>query len=650
MTIPAGATVDPANIGAVYHLGLGTTTAGGELTSAGYMLVNGTQFVQKTDVKAQSQLIQASPQITDRDLATWPRETVGDVSGGGLQQIWLETHKYYDADLEIRTPGSLTLRPANNRKVFPTLGALDADGTIQAVTFNGDVVVSFHEASGNIYNSTGTFTAPIPVNAMDTDSGVLFISDLDGSLRYTTDLTAYTTVTPASSSIPFPNPMTQIWAVNQGTGGRFVYWTQNVVGGAATFGRIDMGSLANVALPTAALNLAVADLCEYGSGVAMATNDSNGSPGSNVWYHDGNNMQLILRLNGYLCNGICNCLGNLFLTATPTTQFDAPVLLQISGGSFNVVATLGIPSETATASTLGGPTASGQYIGFTQNPPTIAGVSSAPYVWVYDVLNQSLSHIGNGAATDVVTTGLRSVAFIGRAVIYPGSPSAGVGQVQYQSNQSKYTPTPAYAPSGQLCSSRIDFNTPGIGKLFRRVIAHHSPLTAGQSIQLQAYVDADPTKWVSSATPTGSVTNSTVGTVTTTLSLPTHTTGFSMFFVITLTAGAAQSTTPIVYYTSMEIAVPWSWEFTVDCTNKRQVLGNNPDPQNYLGGDLKLLLSQAWENALPLTLIHPDGTQYTTEIQNLEATAYSPQRQVNTPLRAADLEWHVKLTLSESIV
>lgn len=628
------------DVGKLYHVVLATADG----TSVGYMLVNGQEFHQKTDLRAQQTLVQTSPNLTDRDLVTWPRVSDGDFSGGGLQQIFVNPKKYWDSDLEIRTPGSLQLRPAWNRithKAAPTRGT----GTPQAVVWNADVYVTYNETNGRVYNSAGQITAAgIPVAYLDTDGQYLYASDGVNTLKHWNG-SSWTTDTAALGA------HTQIWAVNQGTAGHFIYYTPT----ASSLSRWDLSAASSYALPMGGNPFSIVDVVPYGGSVAILTSDLNNAPGFNVWYHDGQNLQQILRMTGYYAGGLTNCLGNLFITAIPTAQVDSPILAQIGSGSFDIVAQVGLPSNQTGAIKVGAPVSSGQTVAFAVQAPTINGVSSAAYVATYDVLTQAYSHLGNLDATDNPGLTVRSLAYLGRALFAPMILSSN-GVTQYQSNQTVYSPRPAYATTGKLVSSRFDFNTPGIGKMFRRVVVHHAPLAAGEQVKVDAFVNLDPAKYSSALTPTATNTHVYSGgespsvASSTVLSLPQHTTGFSLYFAVTVTAGTSQATSPAVYYVSTEISVPWTFEMTLDCTTRRMALGNVPDPSQLLGTDMFFFLHNAWENAQQMTLYPPNGNTYTVEIQSLDFNAPTPKNMA-TPLNTQDqFECHAAVVFTESIV
>jgi hypothetical protein len=121
-----------------------------------------------------------------------------------------------------------------------------------------------------------------------------------------------------------------------------------------------------------------------------------------------------------------------------------------------------------------------------------------------------------------------------------------------------------------------------------------------------------------------------------------------MFFVVTL-ATTDNLNTPVVYYVTTEISVPWAWEFTVACTSNRRCINGENDQQGVTPKDLYYLLRNAWENGTEVSYTHPNGTVYTCAIESLEAMNPSPA----VGLREAQVvpyeEYFVRVLLRQSV-
>src|SRR5215813_13810248 len=385
-------------VGGLYHIGLSDGT-----NSYGYVFQNtGPQggFKESTNVADKEKLIQfSSPNLIDRDLVFYPRVTQGDFSGGGLQAVFIDPTKYFDSDLEIRTPGYLTLRPGWKRTQLATgLGA----ETPQSVAWNNDVWTGFATALNQLFNSSGGTTSSAPgitCKFVDTDGNVLIVGDGANAIKFWQG-TVWSNIATATGAF------TQLWLVNQGTNGRFLYYSVNTASdinsGSDALFKVDMTAIpvsAGVLVPTNLTRFAIVDLCEHQNGIAILTNDTGGT-GFDVWYHDGVNMTRVVRVNQYTANGMTLCLGDLYVTAQSTGQFEAPVLIKISAGSFEVVVRTGSPLTTATSAAIGAPESSGQYVCFALQNPQINNVTTTSYIGVYDVISGAYSHLGSLDATD----------------------------------------------------------------------------------------------------------------------------------------------------------------------------------------------------------------------------------------------------------
>lgn len=613
----------------------------------GYLLVpdasaNG-GFRQRSDTAAKDALTQySSPNLIDRDLAFFPRVTDGDFSGGGYQEVWIDTRKYFDSDLDPRVPGFLQLRAAWTRV---TKAGLTVGTNFQVVAFNGDLWFTFGEASGNVYSANGGATGTASggaVISLDTD-GTYIYAGTAANLWRSTNGTSWTQVT---SSIN--GTATQWWVVNHGSNGYFAYY-QN---GPNTLYKVDLTLTFPIA-PTSDVQVGVGgnainivDICEFQTSIAILTTDVRG-PGSDLWYFDGTNLTRIIRLEGYTATGICNALGSLYLGANAVGQRTSPILARIDNGTYEIVARPGSPFP-ATGQSCLQPRASSQYVYWPILSPSINGISSAPGMVIqYDTLTDAVSHLPNNDSGDYTTTGgtLRTVAALGDniAICYVNGTT---GVLQYQ--QPAFG-TYKYQTSGWLASSHIDFTTPGISKRFRRVEVHHAPLATGEQILVEAFVDRDPITFTTALTPvpsTATATNSTVGSTITQLTFGTDTIGKTMFFGLKLTAGTDQATTPRVNYVSVEIGGTWVWDLTLACSSKRVLLDGATEETQPAGKDLAYLLSLAYENGSNLTLFHRNGQSYTVTIESCELRAPSPKMQVR-PQNIDDEEYDVKVVLRQ---
>lgn len=634
----------PNAIGQVYNVGLSDGTV-----YYGYVLKNdGPQskgFLEKTDIAERDALVNyGSPNLVDRDLTFYPRASQGDFSGGGLQPVFINPNQYWDSDLEVRTPAYLTLRPAwaNTGNLATGLGAV----TPQSVTWQNDVWTTFQGSV--IVNSSGTTrTPPITPKFLATDGWVLYVADGTNNIYFASN-SGFGLIANASGAL------TQIWAITQGTNGRFVYGTV-VHSSQGSFVFHDLYKFDTtiapapaVQVPTGLNEIAIIDICAYQSGIAILSMDSSAT-GCDVWYHDGANMTRIVRLEEYSGSGLCVCLGDLYVTGQSVGQYEGPVLMQIASGTFQIVARPASPLAQLTAASVGAPISSGQYVYFALSSPQISGISSASYIGVYDALTGAFSHLGNAASTDAPgVASPRQLTAIGRAVAYPQI-VAGNGSLNYQTNQSRLAAGNTYTPSGWLVSSNFDFSTPGIAKRFRRIEVHHAPLNTGEQIKVNAYVDLDPINFTTALAPnpaTATVTNSTLGSTLTVLTMGADTVGRTLYYAIQLTAGTGGATSPRVIWVAVEVGGSWTWTLDLDCTSKRRTLAQSEDGQGVTGKDLYFLLRNSYENGNYLTLYLSESVSYTVAIESLQAQSLPYADHPDLGVRA-DQEWQVQATLRQ---
>ena len=651
--VPRTSNFQPGMVGGLYHIGLSDGT-----NQYGYIFQNfGTNdprsaFNESSDIADKQALTQFSSEaLIDRDVARYPRVSQGDFSGGLLQEVLIDNTKAFDSDLEIRTPGYLMLRPAWQRKQHINT----APGSMQIVAWNNDVYTTW--GGGLYYSSNGTSVNPgMTVLFIDTDGNSLFLGDGVNTIKATGNNSTFATVANAAPAF------TQMWLVNQGTNGRFLYLSNNtgndVNSGSDALYKIDTTAAfpaTAVLVPTNLTRFAIKDVCEYQNGIAILTNDPGGT-GFDVWYHDGVNMTRIVRVNQYSAAGCCPCLGDLFVTGTSSGQFEAPVLMRISSGSFEIVVRTGTPTSTFTSAAIGAPESSGQYVCFALSNPQINNVTNASYIGVFDAVTHAYSHLGSFDSNDAPQTAQpRQIAFSGRAVTFPMALGA-TGQLQYQTNSSRVPnpamgPQPLYAGSGTIVSAKLDFNTPGIPKRFRRIQVHHTPLNAGEIVTVKAFIDQDPLAFTPSLAPvpsTATKTNSTVGSTVTTLSMASNqSVGNSLYYAVVLSAGTNQQTTPKIIYTAVEVGGTWIWDFDLNCTNIRRLLNaGGDDPQGVNGKDLFYLIRNAYENGTPLTLFLAENVSYTVNVEGLKGVAPTYFDKQGTPVRA-DEEWLVHVTLKQ---
>ena len=664
-----GATTLQQQVGQLYHVGFDNGTV-----FYGYTLYpDNTQsggWHEKTDVAAKDQQIQyASPNIIDRDFVFWPRVTQGAWDGGGNQITFVTPNQYWDSDLDTRVPGYLTLRSRMNRTTVKANATAFASSQNlqQVVPFNGDFYFSFSEAS-TYYNTNGSFATNAgkqPV-ILDTDGTFLYVGDQINTVQQYNTSNAFVNnvFTGLAGGLTSFN---QMWVVDHGTFGHFLYYSKQ--GSAQALWKVDLSlglpvaSGSHVQVPTDNLSELIQDVVQYQTGIAILTVNVWDSQWS-VWYHDGQNMTPIVRMHVYFAAGMCNCMGDLFVGTYPAQGFASPVLWRISSGSISPVATPGPPVPSTVQQGCLQPRAAGQRVYWPVTNLNQQFAANSETVMVFDAITDSTTRLPFTDTIDLQIAGfanfnalatpqfLRRFAVQGDSIGFTDStgtgPSSYALYVQYQTANSVVPiKTPLYQASGKLVTSRIDFQTPGVEKRFRRFEAQHAPLPAATSVRLDAFIDKDPAAYTAALAPDATLTNSTAATVSTELFLG-NLIGHTVYFVITL-ASADGTATPTLYYYFVESTTPWSWELMLDCTSKRGTLtGTNDDQQGITGKDLAYLFRNAWETPTKLTMYHRNGNTYTVAIESLDF--WNPSPKVQTEAQAVrDEEYVLKVTLRQTL-
>lgn len=263
---------------------------------------------------------------------------------------------------------------------------------------------------------------------------------------------------------------------------------------------------------------------------------------------------------------------------------------------------------------------------------------------VYDTVTGALSHLPAVDQYDLAGT-RRELLVLGQAVTVASlTATQGVFQFTYdQPIASTSSPVIKYQSSGKLVSSLLDFGTPTISKLLRRVILRHAPLPLNASIKVDVFTDQDPRSYTSSLVPTATRTNSTQNSSTTVLTMPSGTLAKTLYYVLTLTT-SDNLNTPQVYTVAVEVGVGWTWTFRVGCFRKQQTLAGQDDSQGLTGRDKYFFLHEFWENAQPGTFYHPNQLSYTVVLERMDLVSLNPVFHSGAD-GPADLEFVADITL-----
>lgn len=655
MPLPSGYTLpkgnaDGSQVGSVYHLALGTKSdpsLANPDSIVGFMLENmqGQDFQESTDVNArQSFTSHSGPNLLDRDLVSYPRETQGDFSGGILQPVYITKDMCYDSDLFLDNAGYLQLQSRIvTVEMATSVGASGANSGPAIVAVGTTLYMLYGD--GVVYQSTnGSAGGSIALGAnayyICTDGKYLYALTLSSILRW--DGSAVVTVASSLNGTFTNGALQRLWFVDMGSNGYRLFYLNDadelyymLVADSTSF-PIALTSQYQVAAGNTLQT--VVDVAPFATGFAFATKEA-------VWYNDGQNSTLLYAAGSAVIQGIAYCQGNLYAVVNSLSQGSPSSLVEISGGTATVVVSFGVPTQFQPTE-IGYPSASATsvYVPVEAGVNPISGVSSA-YLLRYNVLTKAVSHTPTMNALVSVRA-----AHVGEsaAVAYTTNPSGTLLGWMDSTRNTFSGPSQEYQTSGKLVTSVYDFSTPSIAKLFRRVFVSHAPLPLGASITVEAHIGQDPTEFVAGTTspsPSGAtITNSTTGSTLTVLTLPTGTRGLTGYFVLTLNAGNTDLTTPVVYWMSTEIGIGWTWKFKVGCFRAQQTLAGMEDQQGLKGRDKYFFLQQLQENALTCIFYHPNGVQYPCTVEQLEFNIRNPiyEKDHDGP---ADLEFVASLSL-----
>jgi hypothetical protein len=648
-----------AAVGQRYHVGFGDGTH-----FYGYVLVADTAqsggWHEKTDITAKDQLTQyASPNIIDRDFVFWPRVSQGDWSGGSEQITFIDPTRVYWSDLNGDIPGYLRLRPNQVRKTVKSNASPFTNGKNfhEIVSYNGDFWFSFSEAANipNLYNTNSQFTLTISPALIDTDGNNLFVGDAVSTINSygTNGALIETNINALAGGLTSFDTM---FVLEQGTSGHFLYYANFSV--ANTLFKVDL-SLAKPIAPASHAQVpldnivsAIFDIVRYQNGIAILTSEAV-SPGFDVWFHDGANLTPIVHVDGYVANGMCTCWGDLFVSAYSNVSYGRPALFRISSGSVSKVAEPGRPLPVNIQQQADQPRSSTTKVYWPYMDTTALYASTREIVGVYDAVTGAYGRLPNFDVNDMAPIpanwSRRKIATSGESVastLVTGTSPTATLRVQYLVNNSNVqTQTPLFMASGKLVTSRFDFQTPGVEKRWRRFEAQHSTLPTNCSIKVDAFIDKDPAAYTASLTPDATVTNTTVGTVSTELFL-NNLIGHTIYYAITLATSDGLNT-PVLYYYFTEASTPWSWEMLLDCMEVRTLLTGALDDQGVKGKDLAYFFRNAWESPAKLTMYHRNGNAYTVAIESLDL--WNPSPHVAQEQQVRDEGYQVKVILRQTL-
>ena len=426
-----------SQVGRLFHVGFGNGNQW-----YGYILQPDSNqqsggFHEKTDIVAKDQLIQySSPNLIDRDITFWPRVSQGDFSGGMGQTVALDFTRYWDSTLDVRSPGYLTSWPLWTSMTVQ--GTLVNPGSAQVVSAGGKLFVTYGESNFHIYTvvppSTVTTTAlDIVAKTIDTDGYYIYVSDGTAiERRVATALGTTTTITnPGTVTIA------QIWSIQQGTNGRWIFYTDQAFPSSSLY-RVDLtGAFPSpgVQVPLGGLVSEIVDIVPYQTGVAILTAGGTAAgtrQGWDLWYFDGANTTQIFHREAYVPAGLTVSQGVLYISENPSIgTYGRTQLVSVQSGSETVVASLGTPPGYNNLASIGQPRAIGSLVYFSTVTAAVRNIT-AQYLVVYNPLTGSVFHTNDPSP---MPTGFRTLSSLGETPALSVI-SQGAGSILYMNTGS----------------------------------------------------------------------------------------------------------------------------------------------------------------------------------------------------------------------
>lgn len=455
-------------IGHLYHAGLSNGTQ-----FYGYIFEPTTGqdggFHERSDIALKGQLIQyASPNITDRDIAYWPKVSQGDFSTGMGQAVAVDLTRYWDATLDVRSPNYLSSWPGWN--TLTVQGTLVSALNPQVVQIGGKLFVTYGESNFHVYTvvppaSIVTNTGDIIAKSIDTDGYYLYLTDGTKieqrvATSFATSVTVTTTATVTAK---------QIWAIQQGTNGRWIFYSDQAFPQSSLY-KVDLnGSLpsAGVQVPLGSMVASIVDIVGYLNGVAILTvGGTAGTTEANwdLWFFDGQNTTPIFHRDGYTAFGLCNSQEQLYVTENPSVgTYGKTQLVQVTSGSATTVASLGTPPAYPNTSTVGQPRAIGANVYFATASAAVRSTASQ-FLAIFNPLTGAFHHTPGAAPTP---TGFRTLTSMGEAAVLAYI-SGSVGGIQYQATGpfavGGGSPPTLVGSAGAVNESSSSTNSPAFGQ------------------------------------------------------------------------------------------------------------------------------------------------------------------------------------------
>ncbi len=595
--------VAPGQVGTQYDFALGYDPGIGSATMVGYMIGEGKEWSEGTQLQQIQQLVSvASPNLVDRNLTFWPKVSQGDWSGGERQLIFgisNISNRYFltDGGIDTSVPAGLTLMPSATATFTQAdagvgVSPLAGDGASYYLGVTGANLYIVGNAATNAYHIPAASTHEI-FSLLSTPYGI-FAGSQDGIFN----------VTPTGSYTQWTNdPISSV-------PGRSIAYFNNLLF-YITSGEQKLNSLAvaaGAAPGTTVFTLGSATrffephfscVASTANGLFLSTwreaSASNATAISVLYTSDGVTMTRIGDVLGQVMHAH-EMNGVLYILVYGSQQSIGDLdytLYTYTGGTLATLDDLRyvIPDFMEFAPGVQ-PTTVKVYL---------SGDGRFLYIsWPglqalrYDTMNSAFQKVGTNAIVGASNiTSHRTI------------PSQGLGIIDsYTANGTVYvtrygTLPPASGATGQLVTSYYDFATPGLNKYMRTFeVEMASPLPLGAMVTVEYQLDSG-TVWAPLPVQASSIRLLT--------GFFTHTKATRVRFRLTLTAGPGGS--PVIRSTAAKATLGRVWTTTAVCNREQKTRNGELDNQGLKSQDLIANIYQAYQNSGNCTLYFPSPSQ-----------------------------------------
>jgi hypothetical protein len=597
--------VSLSDIGEKYDTALGFDPGTGVATMFGYMIADGQEWREQTQLQEVQKLIQAaSTAVTDRDLTFWPKVSQSDWSQGFRQLVYENPARFYQSNgLDVTKPGYLTLYNSGPTTPYTMTGTYN---TLPLVSDGFNWFLGISQGGHNLLigNAGGTTAYTVaggeildmlftPAGVVyGTASGIWLVTALGVASAVTTD------------------------TIDQRPRQSFAYFDENLYYITAAGTKINSVNLTTGAMPATLVSTSANQwepnytcLASVSSGLCYSKSTFGDGPGNGatiIYTNSGTTETRIFDIPGVVkqiweANGTAYILCQL--DQVTSTAADYTLYTLTSSVVTGAVSSLLDDNRWAPADFLASnpsPTA-------TCRASIDADGRNVYIAWPgqddlrLDLVSQGFSTISSPGAAGIVGNG--GGYGLGGLCAVRSLNVSGLGMVHVVGHGS----TAAVhvlngAPTiGTMVTSYYDFQTPTLSKNFRGFeINLFSPLPQGASITVAFGLDASTTFTPLTVNPVAPTVLSCI--------FPTGTKASRVRYKIVLTANS-NGQAPIVTSWSTKASLGRIWKTTLSCKRNQMLRNGQMDDQQAQPQDLIANLYLAYQNAGKALMMVPSPSQ-----------------------------------------